>query len=105
MSNKLVNLTEDEFYEKFKTITNHLDDNAPFSGKMFETHGKELEFVTQMAQENRVVTIIEGEGEEKDEEGYLIPTMYYSSGMHHVNRLGYLILDQPCDFDFEVKID
>jgi len=105
MDNKIVNLTEYEFYEKFNTITNHLDNNASFSGKMFETYGEELDFVIEMAKEHRVVTIIEGEGEEEDEEGFLIPTMYYSSGMHHVNRLGYLILDQPCDIDFEVKID
>jgi len=104
MSSTLLNLTEEEFYEKFKPLTNHLDNNASFDGKMFETYGEELVFVTQMAKENRVVTIIEGDCEEEDEEGCFIPTMYYSSGMHHINRIGYLVLNKPYDFDFDVKI-
>ena len=90
MEKQLTQLTEIEFDEKFELQTNHLDDNASFDGKMFETYGEELEYVKQMAKENRVVTILEGDCE-TDEFGDEHPCMYYASGMHFVNRIGYLI--------------
>jgi hypothetical protein len=100
------NLTEEQFDKLFNLIDNHIDDNAAFDGKMFETYGKEIEFVIEMAKLNRVVTIIESdEGCEEDEEGFLMPNMYYVSGMHHVNRIGYLITEEPIDFEFECLID
>lgn len=104
MENQLVQLSEIEFDEKFTLVKNHLDNNASFDGFMFETYDEELEFVKQMAKENRVVTILEGECE-KDEFGEESPCMYYASGMHLVNRIGYLVTKEPITFDFEVKID
>ena len=104
MENQLVQLTEIEFDEKFSLVKNHLDKNASFDGNMFETFGEELEFVKQMAKENRVVTIIEGDCEQ-DEFGEETPCMYYSSGYHLVNRIGFLVTKEPITFDFEVKID
>jgi len=87
-------ITEEQFYEQFELIPNHIDNNASFSGDMFETYGEELEFVRELAKQKRVVTIIEGD------EG-----MYYTSGMHLVNRIGYLITKNPITFEFEAKID
>ena len=98
-------ITEEQFYEQFTPQKNHLDDNASFDECMYETYGEELEYVIEMAKNNRVVTIIECDGEETDEEGDLIPLMCYASGFHLVNRLGFLIVDKPITEEFEVLID
>lgn len=99
-------LTEQQFDDYFVLVDNHIDDNAAFDGKMFETYGKEMDFVLEMSKENRVITIIESdEGCDEDEEGFMIPNMYYVSGMHAVNRIGYLITEDPIDFEFECLID
>lgn len=98
-------LTEEQFDGYFKLIENHIDLNASFNGCLFETFGLELLFVKEMAQQNRVITIIETDGDELDEDGDTIPNMVYVSGMHHVNRIGYLITQNPITFEFECKID
>ncbi len=99
-------LTEQQFDDYFVLVDNHIDDNAAFDGKMFETYGKEMDFVLEMSKENRVITIIESdEGCDEDEEGFMTPNMYYVSGMHVVNRIGYLITEDPIDFEFECLID
>lgn len=103
---ELVKLTEQQFDDTFTLVENHIDDNASFDGCMFETYGEELEFVKEMAKKNRVVTIIESdEGCEEDEDGFITPSMYFVSGMHFVNRIGYLITEEPFLFEFECKID
>jgi hypothetical protein len=90
------NLTEDEFDEMFELIENHLDDNASFDGCMFETYGEELEFVREKAKENRVITIVDGDN----------GNLFYTSGYHLVNRLGYLVTKEPLpDFEFEVELN
>ena len=77
------NLTEEQFDDCFVLVDNHIDDNAAFDGKMFETYGDEMNFVLEMSKQNRVITIIESdEGCEEDEEGFMTPNMYYISGMH-----------------------
>ena len=88
-------------------IDNHIDNNASFDGKYFETFGEEIEFVLEMAKENRVITIIEClESEDNnDEELETCSNFYYISGMHYVNRFGYLITEEPITEEFEVKID
>jgi hypothetical protein len=93
------NITEDQFYDLFNLIDNKIDLNAAFGGKMFETYGPELAFVQQMAKQNRVITIVETD--EAEEGDVVIPMMYYVSGYHVVNRIGYLITDAPIDFEFE----
>jgi hypothetical protein len=105
MSVLLKEITEDQFNKDFKLIENHIDLNASFDNCMFETFGLELLFVTEMSELNRVITIIESDGDELDKEGYLTPNMYYASGMHHVNRIGYLITEEPIEYEFECKID
>ena len=32
-----ITMTDDEFYEKYRPVTNQLDDNASFDGKLFIT--------------------------------------------------------------------
>lgn len=112
---EIVKLTEEQFDEKFKLQINHIvrakqpssvadEDICSFDGCMFETYGEELEYVKEMAKQNRVITILEGD-DESDEQDYM--NMFYTSGMHHVNRIGYLITTEPIDdnFEFEVKLD
>ncbi len=110
---QIENITEDEFYKKFNLIKNHFDSNAGFDGCMFETYGKELDYVFKRSKENRVVSIIEGD--EELERKFIsdsgieitepIPNMYYASGFHLVNRLGYFLLDKPYEYEFEVRVD
>jgi hypothetical protein len=81
-----VEITEDEFDERFLLVSNHLNPNAGWScsdsgaGCLFETFGSELAFVRQ--QDPRTIwTLIDGE----DGDLYLV------SGYHFVNRIGYLV--------------
>jgi hypothetical protein len=97
--------SEEQFDEKFTLVDNHLDKNASFDGKMFETYGEQLTFVNEMSKQNKVITIIEAGGDEVDDEGYVIPNMYYTSGLHYVNRIGYLITTEPIEVQFECIID
>ena len=110
---KIENVSEDEFYMKFNLMKNHIDNNAGFDGCMFETYGKELDYVFKMSKENRVITIIEGDEERErtfsSDMGIEItepsPNMYYATGFHWVNRFGYFVLDKPYQYEFEVKVD
>ena len=116
-SANILQLSEDEFYSKFKLKKNHIDKKASFDGCMFETYGEELDYVYKMIKKNCVVTIIEGDEETEREETFidsfgvvfkeilLDTNLYYTSGFHYVNRYGYLILEKPYEFEFEVRID
>ena len=93
---EIITLTEEQFEEQFTLVENHLDDNASFDGAMFETYGEELEYVRMKAQNTRSVwTIVEGDDD----------TMYYSSGMRFVNRIGYLITREEWEGETDVEID
>ena len=113
-------ITEDEFYELHTPEYNQIllmglqsqedtgntlpEDLCSFSGCMYETYGQELDYVRSMIEENRVVTIIEGEDEE-GEDGEMHSVIFYESGYHIVNRIGYLVLDKPYTEEFSVKLD
>lgn len=102
----MINLTEEQFNEQFTPVQNHIDDNASFDGCMFETYSPQIDFVAEMNKENRVITIIESDSEyETNHDGESVANLYYISGYHLVNRLGFLILDKPYTEDFEVKIE
>jgi hypothetical protein len=89
-------LTEDQFDEQFTLVENHIDNNASWGGAMFETFGEELDYVRMKAQKgNNVWTIIEG-----DED-----SMFIVSGVHLVNRIGYLITREEWEGETEVEID
>jgi hypothetical protein len=98
-------LTEEQFDEQYELVTNHIDDNASFDGNMFETFDDELTFVIQMAEQNRVITIIEGDEDVENEFGEPTLNMFYVSGMHLVNRIGYLVTKEPITEEFEVKLE
>lgn len=112
-TNKIEKVTEEEFHQRFKLQKNPFDTNASFNGYMFENFGEELDYVFEMSKTNCVVTIIES-----DEDGERIfisdngventepiPNLYYISGFHLVNRVGYFVLDRPYEYEFEVKVD
>jgi len=90
----MLHITEDQFYEKFNPIENHIDTNASFDGCMFETYDEELDHVKAQPN-NKVWTIVEGDDD----------TMFYLSGYHVVNRIGYLITEEEWEEETEVKLD
>lgn len=99
-------LTENEFYSLYKPIINKFDNNASFNGTFHETYGPELDFVLSKIDENLVITIIECSTAVEDiEDEEICADMYLCTGYHYVNRIGYLILDKPYEFEFEVKLD
>jgi hypothetical protein len=78
---------EGTFIERFRPIVNHIDPHAGFDfgygGCLFETYGREFEFVRQQ-DAARVWTLIEADGE-----------FYADSGLHFVDRLGYFVSETP----------
>jgi hypothetical protein len=111
----LIKMTELEFENKYTPQINHIEramadvsvadeDICAFNGCMYETFGKELEYVMEMAKQNRVVTIIDGDTE-INEFGEDYNPVYYVSGFHHVNRFGFLVVDKPLEEEFEIKLD
>ena len=97
--NDLIELTQEEWFDKFKPIPNHIDDNASFSdgdnGYMFETYGEELDFV-KSHQSNRIWTYCDN-----DFGGTSI-----FQGMRIVNRIGYFVTIVPFDAnkDYQIQI-
>jgi len=99
MPRPLIQLTEEQWFDTFKPIPNHLDKNASFNdgdhGYMFETYGDELEFV-KAQESNRIWTYSDG-----DDGG-----AYIHDGYHVVNRIGYFITTLPSDESkyYEIEI-
>ena len=98
--NDLIELTQEEWFDKFKPIPNHIDDNASFQtedgvGYMFETYDDELRFV-QSQEPNRIWTYCDG-----DNSG-----TYIFQGMRIVNRIGYFVTTVPFDGnkDYQIQI-
>jgi len=83
-------ITWKRFNRDFKFTKNHLDKNASFDDCMFETFGKEVEFVKSV-DPTRVLTITDCDGQS-----------CISPGFHIVNRLGYLVCQHPVPYDFWV---
>lgn len=84
----------DEFYETYSPMTNHIDGDTAFDGCLFETFGDEIEYVA--GQDATVVwTVIEGEGEAP-------PTAV--TGLHLVNRLGFLVTRNPWTEGEEIEV-
>lgn len=112
--NTILLITEDEFYEKYKPQNNHLDDNASWDGKLYETFDEELDFCFELSKkENRVWTIIECDSEEEpdddddddDKETYEPTCLYILSGFHLINRIGFMVTEIPYEKDIEIKLE
>ena len=98
--NDLIELTEEQWFDTFKPIPNHIDDNASFQtedgiGYMFETYDDELRFV-QSQEPNRIWTYCDG-----DNGG-----TYIFQGMRIVNRIGYFVTAVPFNGskDYQIQI-
>lgn len=100
MTNAPIEISEDEFDDRYPLLLNHLNPHASWAfgdgpGCLFESYGEELEFVRQ--QDPRTVwTLVDGD----DGDQYLL------SGFHFVNRIGYLVstVAIPEEADIQVRI-
>lgn len=79
----------EDFLDKYQPLKNHLSEGA-FSGHMFETYGKEFDFVNTHSNKN-IWTVIQGEHEDL----WLIP------GKHLINRLGFMISNKKWKNELE----
>ena len=82
-----IQMSYEEWFEKFKPVKNHLDDNASYDGCMYETFGAEVAHVRER-ELSKIWTLIDLDGRE-----------YVSEGYHHVNRMGYFITEVAYDLD------
>jgi hypothetical protein len=97
MPSNFIEMTEEEWFKTYKPIPNHIDKNASFNdgeqGYMFETYGKELNFV-EKADPAHIWTYGDG-----DDDG-----TYIWNGWSYVNRIGYFITEVPCPPDTTIQI-
>lgn len=98
MSDNFIELTEDEFDDRFPLKPNHLNPTAGWAlgdagGCLFETNGEELAFVKR--QDPRTVwTLVDGDDGE----------MYVVNGFHFVNRVGYLLSTVPVPDNVTIEV-
>jgi hypothetical protein len=73
--------------KRFKPIKNMIDTNASGDGTMFETYGKEMEYVQHVndVAPGTVWTLVDCDGK-----------LRISNGYHFVNRIGYFITEIEC---------
>lgn len=93
-----IELTEDEFDSQYPLIVNRLNPSAGWAfddqiGCLFETHGPEFEFVRQQDPQ-RVWTLVDAD------DGHLAVI----SGLHYVNRIGYLISESPHPVGTDISV-
>lgn len=99
MTTTFIELSEDAFDALFPLRPNYLNPTASWCvndvGCLFDTFGPELEFV-RTQHPRSIWTMIDG-----DDGQYVV------SGMHFVNRIGYLISMAPLpeDVDVQVRLD
>ncbi len=91
-------LREDEFDRRYPLLPNHLNPNASWGsgdgdGCLFETYGEEVAFVGRQDPQT-VWTLIDG-----DDGG-----LWVVSGMHFVNRIGYLISTNPVPDGVDIQV-
>lgn len=79
-------MTYEQWLDTYNPIQNHIEDDAPFDGAMFETYGEELDFVRSQNRAN-IWTLVDGDGGK----------IYVSNGYHFVNRIGYFVTEIPFD--------
>lgn len=97
MTKPCIELTEDQFAEQYPLLLNHLNPQASWGGEqggcLFETYGEELAFVGE--QDPRTVwTLIDGNDGD----------LCVLSGIHFVNRIGYLLSERPVPEGIRVHV-
>lgn len=98
-----MNNTEELFYEKYTPFLNHFykdEDACSWNGELYETFGRELEYVQAMAKDpvlsKRLWTILESDSNDN--------VFIIQAGYHIVNRYGYLITTEPWEDEEEFYI-
>lgn len=90
----------EDWVVEFSPVGNHLQEDAPFNGLMFETFGEELDYVRSVALDpdckRAVWTLVECFGSAE----------WIVEGFHVVNRLGYFVTVVPYveNVYYEIKI-
>lgn len=98
MTETFIELTEGEFDDRYPLVPNHINSSAGWAvgdtgGCLFETYGDEFEFVRRQPS-GRVWTLIDGEDGD----------LYVISGLHFVNRVGYLLSTVPVPNDVTIQV-
>ena len=81
-------INDEDFANQFRPIKNPHNKNASWDGSMFETYGVELNFVKNQPA-TTIWTVLDN--------GSVI------SGFHYVDRVGYLVTENPWTEDTEVS--
>jgi hypothetical protein len=78
----------EQWMARFRPVQNHLEPSAACEGLMFETYGRELDFVTAVNRERpaTVWTVVETDNGK----------LYVTNGFHFVNRFAYFVSAEPC---------
>lgn len=95
-------LTTEEWGTMFQPVINHLNPDASWNdnergGIMFETYGKEYEYVSKIMEtqgRHHVWTWVDGED-----------GSYIVNGMRLINRIGYFVTTAPWKVKTEIKVD
>lgn len=82
-------INTDEFIEIYKPIKNHIIQDTSYNGYMFETFGKEIDYIVKLANKPESKQYVWTLLECADEEQYIVP------GYFLINRLGYFITEIP----------
>ena len=98
MTELFIELTEDEFDDQYALVPNHINPSASWAfgdarGCLFETYGEEFEFVRRY-DSSKVWTLVDGDGGD----------LYLVSGLHYVNRVGYLLSRNPIPENTTVQV-
>lgn len=98
MTETFIELTEEEFDERFPLVPNHINPSAGWAvgeggGCLFETCGEEFAFIRRQ-DPLKVWTLIDGDDGD----------MYLVSGPHFVNRVGYLLSTIAVPEDVTIQV-
>lgn len=99
MTETLIEFTEDEFDDRYPLVSNHINPSAGWAigdtggGCLFETHGEEFAFVKRY-DPRKVWTLVDGDDGD----------MYLISGLHFVNRVGYLLSTVPVPENVTIQV-
>ena len=98
MTETFLEITEDQFHEQYQLRPNHINAGAGWTigeggGCLFETYSPEFDFVRRYDL-TKVWTLVDGDDGD----------MYLVSGLHYVNRVGYLISHESVPDDTCVQV-
>lgn len=97
MTETFIELTEDEFDDRYPLVPNHINPSAGWAidehGCLFETYGEEFAFVSRH-DPRKVWTLVDGDDGD----------MYLISGLHFINRVGYLLSTIPIPEDVTIQV-